>query len=122
MNIFMEYLTIEEVIQIHDDIVNETGGHGGIISFGNLDFTVDQTKIPKEIERAATILFYGILSSHPFVDGNKRTALEATKTFLALNERQLLADQSELWNMIRDTSEGKLKFEEIVIWIKGRLR
>lgn len=116
------YLTTEEIIRIHDEIIKETGGHLGIISYGNLDFLVNQTKIPKDIVRASALLFYNILTSHPFVDGNKRTALESIKVFLALNHKQLSANQEELWNIIRDTSEGKLKFEEIVNWIRGRLK
>ena len=67
----MEYLTTEEIIKIHDDIIKETGEHSGIISYGNLDFLIDQARIPKSIERVAAVLFYGILTSHPFVDGIK---------------------------------------------------
>ena len=56
----MKYLTTQEILQIHDDIIKETGGHSGILSYGNLDFIVNQMGIPKTIERAATVLFYGI--------------------------------------------------------------
>lgn len=118
----MKYLTTDEIIKIHDELIKETGGHSGIISYGNLDFIVNQTKIPKAIERASAVLFYGILTGHPFLDGNKRTALEATKVFLALNNKQLSTTQEDIWNKLHDISEGKLKFEEIVNWIKENIK
>ncbi len=37
----MKYLTTQEILQIHDDIIKETGGHSGILSYGNLDFIVN---------------------------------------------------------------------------------
>ncbi len=114
----MKYLTTQEILQIHDDIIKETGGHSGILSYGNLDFIINQMEIPKTRERAATVLFYGILTSHPFVDGNKRTGLESMKTFLYLNGKEFVAKDNVIWNKLHDISEGKLKFEEILNWIK----
>lgn len=114
----IKYLTAEEIVAIHEEIIKETGGHSGIISYSNLDFTVEQSKIPKTLERIAATLFYGILTSHPFVDGNKRTALESMKTFLFLNGKNFKSDENELWEKLHSISEGKLKFEEIVKWIK----
>lgn len=116
------YLTTDEIVQIHDTIIEETGGHSGIISYGNLDFISNQAKIPKTIERAATILFYGILTSHPLVDGNKRTAIASLETFLKENDKEIIASDKELWEVVHSISEGKLKFEETVNWIKKNIK
>ncbi len=112
------YLTIEEIKEGHEEIIKETGGHSGILSFGNLDFLVSQSKIPKEIERAAAVLFFGILTGHPFVDGNKRTAVAVLEALLRKNNKKLLADEKEIWKIVHEVSEGKFAFEEVVIWIK----
>lgn len=114
----IRYLTTDEIIQIHNDIIKETGGHTGIISYGNLDFIVNQMEIPKTLERASATLLYGILTSHPFVDGNKRTAFEVMKVFLDMNNRRFSATQEDIWDKLHVISEGKLKFEEIANWIK----
>lgn len=114
----VKYLTTEEIVAIHDEIVKETGGHSGILSGGNLDFIVSQTEVPRSLERKSATLFYGILTKHPFVDGNKRTALEAMKTFLHLNGKSFIATDDDVWNNLHSISEGKLKFEEVVSWIK----
>lgn len=113
-----KYITTEEIVAIHDEIIKETGGYSGIISYSNLDFTAEQSKIPKNTERIAATLFYGILTSHPFVDGNKRTALESMKTFLSINGKKFTAYEDDLWEKLHSVSEGKLKFEETVKWIK----
>ena len=117
----INYLTTEEIIKIHDEIIKETGGHSVILSKGNREFIVSQVEITKTVERKAVILFHGILTKHPFVDGDKRTALEAAKVFLCLNGKTFKATEDELWTNLHDISEGKLKFEEVVIWIKERV-
>ena len=100
----MKCLTTEEVMQIHDDVIKETGGHIGVLSYGNLDFIANQMEIPKTVERVATVLFYGILTSHPFVDGNKRTALESMKTFLYLNGKEFAAKDDDIFNKFHNLS------------------
>lgn len=117
----IKYISASEIIKIHDKIIETTGGHFGIISFGNLDFIVSQMEVPKSLERKATILFYGILTKHPFLDGNKRIALESMKTFLFLNDKKFIAPEDDIWNCLHLISEGKLKFEEAVNWIKQNM-
>jgi len=118
----VKYLNTEEILEIHDSIIKESGGYAGIISYGNLDFVGCQSRIPKTIERIAATLFYGTLTSHPFIDGNKRTAIVATETFLNENSKEFTAEDEELWNIVHKVSEGKLKFEEVVRWIKEKIK
>ena len=117
-----KYLTTEEIVLMHDEIIKETGGYAGLISRGNLDFIVSQMQIPQDIARKATTLLFGILSSHPFLDGNKRTAIASVEIFLKRNNKRLEAANQELWDVVHKVSEGKLKFEEVVNWIKDRIR
>jgi death-on-curing protein len=118
----IKYLTTDEIIKIHGEIIKETGGHSGIISYGNIDFVVSQMEIPKTLERKAAILLFGILTSHPFVDGNKRTALESMKTFVLLNSRKFITSENDIWIKLHEISEGKLKVEETVGWIKKNMK
>ncbi len=117
----LKYLTTEEIVDIHNEIIKETGGHTGVISLGNLDFIVSQIEIPRSMERKAATLLYGILTSHPFADGNKRTAFESMKVFLRLNGRSFEDDEEDLWNKLHEISSGTLKFEETVKWVSGKV-
>jgi prophage maintenance system killer protein len=56
------------------------------------------------------------------VDGNKRTALVSTETFLKENGKEFLATDREIWELVRRASDGRLKFEEVVIWIRKSLK
>ncbi len=118
----VRYITTEEIVKIHDEIIKETGGHSGIISYSNLDFLVDQMEIPKNIERKAATLFYGILTGHPFVDGNKRTAIASMETFLKENNREFIVKDEELWDVVHKISNEKLKFEETANWIRKNIK
>lgn len=62
----VKYLTKEEIIKIHEKILAETGGASGILNEGLLDLVLDQMKVSDDL-----------VQNHPFVDGNKRTALES---------------------------------------------
>ena len=112
------YLTTKEIIEAHREIIKETGGHSGILSYGNLDFLVSQSKIPKDVERAAAILFFGILTGHPFVDGNKRSAYACLKALLRLNGKKFNVKESEKWKVLHEVSEGKFSLEKVASWIK----
>ena len=116
------YLTTDEIVKIHDEIIKETGGHYGIISYGNLDFVTSQMEIPKSLERKTATLLFGILTSHPFVDGNKRTAFESMKTFLIANNKKFIATEKDIWIKLHEISEGKLKIEEIIKWVENSVR
>jgi death-on-curing protein len=118
----IRYLTTEEINQIHEDIIKESGGHSGIISYSNLDFVSNHAKTSKKIERVAATLFHGIVTSHPFVDGNKRTASVITETFLKYNGKELSATNIEVWEVVRGISQEKLKFEDVVSWIKDKIK
>jgi death-on-curing protein len=115
-------ITTEEIVKIHDMVIKESGGHSGMLSYGNMDFIVSQMKIPKTIERKAATLFYGILINHPFLDGNKRTAVGSMRIFLASNGKNFTAKDKDTWIKLHEISEGKLKFEEVLIWIKSNIK
>ncbi len=88
----MRYLTIEEVLRLHDRVISRTGGSAGVRDRGALESAVAQPQMtfsgddlyPTLPEKAATLCF-SLAMNHPFVDGNKRTAHAAMEVFLILN-------------------------------------
>lgn len=93
----LKYLTVEAVKAIHDEVLAAHGGGAGIRDETLLESAVaapqasmmGQPLISDPLEIAAAYLFY-ISRNHPFVDGNKRTALAACLVFL--KENGLLPD------------------------------
>lgn len=61
---------------------------------------------------------HSLLRNHPFVDGNKRTALTATGIFLELNGHRLTAGNEEAAAFIQRVIAGQLELEEIADWLR----
>ena len=88
----MRYLTLGEVVELHQRLLQTTGGAPGIRDSGALESAVAQRKAtfggadlyPTVAENAAA-LCSSLVQGHPFVDGNKRVAHAAMETFLVLS-------------------------------------
>jgi len=86
------YPTQDEVMAIHSDIIEEDdNASSGVINEGTIDFVIQCIehghfdKKPESIHEKAVELLRLLSANHPFADGNKRTALNTTWTFYALN-------------------------------------
>lgn len=108
----MIFLTVEEVIQIHDDLVNNYGGIHGIRDMGLLISAIEMPKatmfgenLHESIYDKASAYLYHIVCNHAFLDGNKRTGAASTLIFLIQNECPVKFDI--------------IKFEEMVCEIAG---
>ena len=64
---------------------------------------------------------FGIARNHPFVDGNKRTALVVSELFLSKNGRRLDATNAELLAIFLDLAVGDLSEDELADWFRERL-
>ena len=86
----MKYLTIEEILQTHDKLIEQFGGEKGVVDKGGLDFIIDKVQSAKtDIYHKAAMLLYEIITTHPFVDGNKRTASFLAFQFADENRKQI---------------------------------
>ena len=115
-----KYLIVEEVMEIHERIIERSGGYSGMLSFGNLDFILAKTRIPRKFESKAASLLFGIISHHPFLDGNKRTAFVVVKDFLFMNGFKLLVSEEDIWRILHSISKGSMSEKEVSIWIRGQ--
>ncbi len=88
----MIYLSLEEVIFLHEYQIQAFGGLPGILSTNLLESAVlrpqasfSGKELYESVFEKAAILTIGIIQNHPFIDGNKRTGLYAGLVFLNLN-------------------------------------
>ncbi len=120
----MKKLTKEQILMLHNELIRETGGSGGLRDEGLLDSALnapfqgfgDVDSFPSLQQKGAR-LGYGLICNHAFVDGNKRIGAHAMLLFLSLNGIELEYTQNELSDMILDVAAGNLCFEDMVKWI-----
>ena len=86
------YPSVEDILDIHEDIVSEyPDTSSGIRSRGDVEFALEYISeggfgsVPKTIHESAFHLLRLLVANHPFVDGNKRTALNTVVVFYLLN-------------------------------------
>jgi death-on-curing protein len=110
----IEFLGLDEILEIHRDQIERYGGSLGVRDIALLKSAVAMPAagfggdyLHEDIfEMAAAYLFH-ITQNHPFVDGNKRTGAVAAIVFLAMNGIELNADEDELENLVRSVAMGK---------------
>jgi death-on-curing protein len=124
------WLDIHDICAIHGEILAESGGASGILHEGSLDSTVNKPKNLYYYSNGEATLYelaaaygYGLIKNHCFVDGNKRVALIAVYTFLAVNGIELVASEVDAANFFLYLaasleSQDKL-MQELVEWLKA---
>lgn len=120
------WLDMRVVLAAHDEQLAEHGGAEGLRDMGLLESALARPQNlaaygdPDVTELAASLAF-GIAKNHPFVDGNKRTALVALETFLALNGEELTADDVQCVLTIQSLAAGELSEATLAEWIRKNL-
>jgi death on curing protein len=120
-------ITLKTANDIHDILIDKFGGSKGIRDQGGLEAalnrpyaTFDNVDLyPTSIDKAAA-LFESLIINHPFVDGNKRIAYVLMKFLLFENGIVLKATMNEKYQMVIDASMGKIRFDEIKLWLQSR--
>ena len=122
------WLLEETIIAIHHRQIAEHGGGEGLRDEGLLSSALARPQNlfayghpPPDLAALAAAYAYGIARNHPFIDGNKRTALIAARTFLLLNGVILEAGQDEKFLTFQSLAAGSLTEDELADWIRNRL-
>ena len=121
----MKYLTEEQVLFIHSRLIDETGGVHGVRDLGLLQSAVSRPKatfgsedLYPDICHKAAALMESLIKNHPFIDGNKRTAITSAGIFLQRNGYILETAQRQLEQFTLSVVTGKASFEDAVKWFR----
>jgi len=116
-----DYLRVIEVLAIHALVVDKFGGTDGVRDLGALEAAVfrPQTGYYEDSIAEAAALFESIVQNHPFLDGNKRTALAAADVHLRMNGLELAGDSMDHHRFIVGLMEdGDLDWRTIESWLR----
>ena len=119
------FLTLDEVLGIHADQIRRYGGRPGLRDLGLLQsaLAMPETTFGGEFlhgtvfEMAAAYLFH-LARNHPFVDGNKRTALMSALVFLGLNGQRLDAESGALYELVDGVAAGSVDKADVSVFFR----
>ena len=115
-----------ETLTIHSQQLTEHGGSTGVRDEGLLESALARaqnllaySEEAPSLPRLAAAYGFGIARNHPFVDGNKRTALVVTLTFLLVNGLAVTAPREDRYFIFYDLAAGKLsEDDEFARWLE----
>lgn len=124
----MIYISLQEVIEYHSEIISRYGGVHGIRDIGLLASALEMPKAvvfdeelhPSVFDKAAAYLYH-LINNYPFIDGNKRIAATMAITFLRINEKKLkLTDKlSKIFeDLVVEAAAGKIAKKELSAFFK----
>lgn len=121
------FLTLDEVLIAHEEQIHLFGGASGIrdtglllSAMGNVEATFGGIFLHETIFEMAAAYLHGICRNHPFVDGNKRTALSAALTFLDANQIEVHAYENDLVDLVISVAEGKTSKAAVAVFFENR--
>lgn len=118
------WIPLELVLIIHDRQLAEHGGREGVRDLNALKSALARPQNLLVYEHKSTLfqmaaaLACGIAKNHPFIDGNKRTALVVAMGFLELNGYESDADEESIAVLFEQLAEGKIKEENVSAWLE----
>jgi len=120
-----EFLTLDEVLALHADQIRRYGGARGLRDLALLQSAIAMPEASYEgeflhgslFEMAAAHLFH-MARNHPFVDGNKRTALMCALVFLGLTGQRLEAAPDGLYALVDGVASGRADKADVAVFLR----
>lgn len=115
------YLSVEQLILINVEMIKEWGGIAGVRDRRALEAAVARplSGYYADVIEQAAALCESLLQNHPFIDGNKRSAITATGVFLRMNDYELIFVDREMYNWLMNLYEtNRVTKAAIEVWLR----
>lgn len=116
-----DYLTVVDVLAIHEDQIERYGGSHDLRDAGLLEAALyrPQTGYYEDLISEAAALWESLSQNHPFIDGNKRTSFACTYTFLHINGILISSPPNKTYEFIISLYEdSNFAFDELKDWLR----
>ncbi len=124
----MNMLTKQQILLLHTQLIRQSGGTDGVRDEGMLDSaisqplqTFDNIELYPGIVDKAVRLGYGLITNHPFVDGNKRIGTHAMLVTLDINGIELQYQDEDLIQLILKIASGKADDHVLRTWVLAHI-
>jgi death-on-curing protein len=124
-----EFLSLDEVLEIHEQQIDRYGGTHGLRDAGGLESAVATPQatfggefLHASIPAMAAAYLFHISQNHAFLDGNKRAGANAAITFLLMNDWEPEFDEQELVDLVLSVASGRVGKAELTGVFESRCR
>lgn len=124
-----QFLSREQVLELHRRTIARHGGDPSVRDLGMLDSAIAQPRasfggafLHATIADMAAAYLFHLATNHPFVDGNKRTGALAALTFLALNDRRLDIDEARMEQFVLSVARGEADKSTVAEFFRRELQ
>lgn len=121
----IKYLTLEDILRLHHQVIEDFGGSHGVREEERLNSVVHApaqevfgAEQYQELYEKAAVYLRNIVGDHPFTDGNKRTGITVCGIFLARNSSKLIASPKELEDFAVQVAVEHLDIPTIAAWLR----
>lgn len=121
----MRYLTLGEVVELHQRVLAASGGASGVRDLGLLESALAQPKatfggadLYQTLPDKAAALGFSLVANHPFLDGNKRVGHAAMEVFLVLNGYEIEASVDDQERLMLDVAAGAIDRATVARWLE----
>lgn len=121
----MVFLSVEDVLFVHERVLERDGGLAGVRDLGLLTAAVMTPRqsfggqyLHEDMASMAAAYLFHLAKIHAFLDGNKRVALAASMAFLIVNGAAKLPDQDEAADITLAVASGNLSKSDLIAWFK----
>ena len=122
------FLSIEDVLRIHERVLAKDGGLGGVRDVGLLSAAVMMPQqsfggnyLHEDLAGMAAAYLFHLAKNHPFFDGNKRVALASALTFLIANGVSKLPTEDDAAETTLAVAAGQMTKELLTRWFRSIL-
>lgn len=118
----VQFLSVDEVLEIHTALISRFGGANGLRDKGLLESALyrPQTGYYSDLVEMAAALFESLMNNHPFIDGNKRVAFFSTDVFLRLNGYKMAVESKTAHAFLMELFDtDSCDLEHLTPWIRS---
>lgn len=115
MTLAIQFLSVDQVLAIHERCIAEHGGSCELRDRGLLESAVAMPSaqfggqfLHVGLARMAAAYFFHLCKNHPFVDGNKRVAVATAEVFILVNGQKLAATNAQLESLTMGVADGSI--------------
>ena len=121
-----KFISLSFVLKIHQRQIKQFGGTLGLRDEGLLESALAQPQasfagqlLHPTIAEQASAYLYHLAKNHPFIDGNKRTALATMDTFLRINGHSLALTNTQVYELVINVAQGKMSKSELAEFLES---